>query len=1687
MSSRASLNHLFRTVWNASLGVMVAVPEHASSQGGSGAGQGSRGSGSSLVANLSPLALAIALGWSVAPGAHANPQGGVAIHGQASMTTQGSQLLVTTQNGAGSSHSAINWQSFSIPAGSSTRIEQPHAASMSINRVITSTPSLLFGSLSSNGKVVLVNQSGIAVGSGALVDTAGFTASVVGMSEFDAVLGRLRFGGEGFANTGGALTVQGNIISRGGDVVLIAPDMELAKTAVVEAQGGSVVLAAGQSVEVTGRGLEGITLQVQAPAHQAINLGTLKGDAVGIFAGTLRHSGLIQANQAALDGGRVVLKAAGDAYVEGSGSISATSGNGKGGSVEVLGNRVALLDHAQIDVSGASGGGTVLVGGDYQGKNPEIKNAAITFVGPDTRIAANATGSGSGGRVIVWADDTTRAYGGISARGGSTSGDGGFVETSGKRFLDVGHAYPDLRAPMGLPGTWLLDPDSIDITNASSLITPGSPFTPNPAGSVSTLDAGTLATALGSGPAVVTTVSGDITVSSPVGWSSTNGLTLTAGGTVNVNAAVNGGTTADLTLSGVALINTGLVGNLTGKNITLTGPSGVSIGSNITAAGTLGITANGTGASVTQGISSSGGITATGATTVSAGSGGVTLNFASNNFSSISATATGGAVTLKDTNALVLNAVSGTNVTITTGGALTQSAGIVATSGTLNTTTVGGTTLNNANNVRSLIASNTGSGNFAFKNTGTLGLTVNSTTGGSIKVETSGNLTLNAGITSSQATGDAVVLATGGNFLNSGGHNLSLSGTGSPRWLIYSTNPSGNTLGASQTSGYAFQQYNATYGVTPVQGSGNGLLYSFAPPALTGTLTGAVSKVFDGGTSANLTSATLTMSGGPNSCLSTCATALDSLTVTNKGTGAFANPNVGTGKAVTTTGFSVTGLDSSSTPKPVYGYTLPASVTGNIGTITPAPIVVTPVAPPPTSVSASLTGVASKTYDGTNIATLIPSNFSLSGFVSTDSVIVTKTTGTYASKNVGNLIPVSTTLAANDFSPVGATNLSNYSLPTSASGNIGNITPASIAVNGIFALNKIYDGTFVASLNTSAAVLSGLISGDSVGFTATSASFLDKNVGTAKSVTVSGLSLTGADAGNYTLATVGNNIASANITRANITGITGIEAASKVYDGTTNATLKSDAAALAGLVSGDAVAVTGGSGSFSDKNVGKAKPVTVTGLALIGADAGNYTLVATGSSATADITQASISAITGIQAASRVYDGTTLATLNTSAAVLSGLMGDDKVAVSGGSGNFGDKNVGTAKPVRVAGITLTGADAGNYSAPDVVTQADITVRANSTWTGAVNNLWSHPGNWDALPDGANVLAVSIPSGAGQVVFDSGVGNTALQTLTSGRTLVMASGALQIASNLSSTGFVQSAGAVVGSGLFQVNGSFNQTGGSIAMAAIDIMQTSGPLEFSGLNAPTVTLTAQNGAILQSGGIVSSALTTTSTGGTLLNHPANRIASWSASNQGLGAIELTNVGAIDILGINNSGGNIEVVNTGGIVTKGDVTAPAGTVTLTSNSPLTVGKDGLSATGNIVLRASNLTSAGNMTLDGPVISRAGSVQLSAANNLVQNSTVHGALGVKVDVGGNLILGPLATAGAQPVTYLTGGTPVSPPPPPGGRSDQILNNMVAAFLNSFETTLEPRPGAKFGNSDKSEGSKKHSDLVVEGEVCRP
>ncbi len=137
------------------------------------------------------------------------------------------------------------------------------------------------------------------------------------------------------------------------------------------------------------------------------------------------------------------------------------SGDGPGtnsSSIQILGDRVGLFS-ARLDASGTNGGGSIFVGGDFRGEG-KMPTARSTYVSPNTSIFSNALQQGDGGRVIVWADDSTRFYGNISARGGSAGGNGGFVEVSGKNWLDY-RGTVDTFAPNGALGNLLLDPTNI--------------------------------------------------------------------------------------------------------------------------------------------------------------------------------------------------------------------------------------------------------------------------------------------------------------------------------------------------------------------------------------------------------------------------------------------------------------------------------------------------------------------------------------------------------------------------------------------------------------------------------------------------------------------------------------------------------------------------------------------------------------------------------------------------------------------------------------------------------------------------------------------------------------------------------------------------------------------------------------------------------------------------------------------------------------------------------------------------------------------------------------------------------------------------------------------------------------------------------------------------------------------------
>lgn len=855
MAGRATLNHVFRSVFNRALGTMVAVSEVSSANGRTRttAVQTPAAANPPQFLPLKTITALVALAWAAIPlVAHANPTGGVAIVGQAQMASQGNKLTVTTQNGAGLSHSAINWQTFSIPQGSTTYFAQPNAASTVINRVITNTPSQLFGTLGSNGNLVLVNQSGITVGAGAVIDSAGFTASALRMTDADALAGRLHFGDVGAL--GANVSVQGNILARSGDVVLIGNSVDTGANALIQAPNGATLLAAGQALSISARGLEGIQLEVQAPQHQALNLGTLQGSAVGLFAGTLKHIGVIQATKATLEGGKVLLKASGDTTVQG----KILAAGSLGGNIDVLGQRVALTDIADIDASGSQGGGVVRIGGDYQGKNTALPNAQATYLGAQTRIKADAIHNGDGGKIIVWGNDSTQAYGSLSAKGGANGGNGGFVETSA-HVLDVSGIKVNTQAPLGKTGTWLLDPTNIEVVAA------------------------------GTGDAIL----GDVAAFATVDIASLK----TATSSLSVNEINGSG--ANVMLQATNNIDFKTPVNILVPGVGLTAQAGndIILTAGITTnGGDINLTANHSGGPA----SGTGSITGPGA--LVSGGGAVTLNAVAMTVPAINTA--GGLLSIISTGTIDITQTLSTGaapIHLISSGSISQSgAGLINSTGLLRINSVGGITLNGANVVGDLSAINTGSGDIRLNNTATslaiTGITQSGT--GAVGIANTGSITIGGMISS---LGGAITLIANSNGLTTTpdvstiaqcgtGGFCGISGNGFITSTSTSTGASGNagdvtikaggdinlpSLGINATGNASTAGIGGAGGVITVistQGNLNGGSGWMAMGGSGGGGTAGTSSAVNGGTggaggtggSINLSAAgTITFQGGP--------------------------------------------------------------------------------------------------------------------------------------------------------------------------------------------------------------------------------------------------------------------------------------------------------------------------------------------------------------------------------------------------------------------------------------------------------------------------------------------------------------------------------------------------------------------------------------------------------------------------------------------------------------------------------------------------------------------------------------------------------------------------------------------------------------------------------------------------------
>lgn len=488
----------------------------------------------------------------------ANPQGAAVVQGQATISSLANTLTVTN-----SPNAIINWQSFNINSNETTQFIQQSSTSRVLNRVTGQDPSQIMGQLISNGQVYLINPNGIVFGANAIVDTAGLIASTLNLSNQDFLQESLKFEG---SSDHGDIDNQGFITAgENGDIILIAPNIK--NSGVIETYKGQLLLAAGEKITITSLDANHLSFEVQSAEHTVTNLGDIitHGGAVSIFAGSLSHSGSINADTVGIDeAGNIILSATnnidlqhasvmsanglnggkitveslnGDTVVRG--DIEANGQTGNGGHIRLLGERVGLFGDATISANGDVAGGEVLIGGDFQGNNEKISNASHSSVSEQAVIEAQAVTKGDGGKVIVWADGYTVFSGTINASAGELAGDGGFVEVSGKESLNYTGSI-DVSAQFGVNGQILFDPKNITITSGGAdPVASNDQFTENSSGT-SNISSASLESALNSGD-VTLQASNDISVDNLIGTTNTvaNKLTLQAGRTISINENID--------------------------------------------------------------------------------------------------------------------------------------------------------------------------------------------------------------------------------------------------------------------------------------------------------------------------------------------------------------------------------------------------------------------------------------------------------------------------------------------------------------------------------------------------------------------------------------------------------------------------------------------------------------------------------------------------------------------------------------------------------------------------------------------------------------------------------------------------------------------------------------------------------------------------------------------------------------------------------------------------------------------------------------------------------------------------------------------------------------------------------------------------------------------------------------------
>ncbi|MES2663726.1 MAG: filamentous hemagglutinin N-terminal domain-containing protein [Pseudomonadota bacterium] len=489
--------------------------------------------------------------------AYALPEGESVIRGQVDFNKSSHEWMIQQHT-----HKAVvDYQKFSVDKNERIEFVQPSTKSVMLNRVVGGDMSNILGTMQSNGKIFLVNPSGIIFGKDATINVGGLVASTLNIDVDDFMNGNYAFDIEKNANAiAGAIQQQGIITAQeGGFIILLSPHIQ--QQGMLIAHLGRVELASADAAKVSldFTDLPAVSLTKASwkgwiDQHGKIDAksGVVRltvASAMDLLSRAVQPKSK-QANTIVEKDGRLFLVAEDEknphvaSEIRQTGEITAQRNNSKGGTVQI---QADYIQHAgTIDVSAKKN----------NAGNIDLKAHKALTLESKSLLKADAMQQGDGGEIIAKAPQTifrTNAF--ISAEGGESFGDGGFVEVSGFNLVEIFGEVSTYSAT-GKQGQFLIDPRDVTISAAAqdnnSFL--GNTYTPSGAGS--NINVNALTASLRVGDVIVTTddggmsgENGDITVSAAIDFDGTDGntLTLIADRNININANM-----ADLTPNVIA-------------------------------------------------------------------------------------------------------------------------------------------------------------------------------------------------------------------------------------------------------------------------------------------------------------------------------------------------------------------------------------------------------------------------------------------------------------------------------------------------------------------------------------------------------------------------------------------------------------------------------------------------------------------------------------------------------------------------------------------------------------------------------------------------------------------------------------------------------------------------------------------------------------------------------------------------------------------------------------------------------------------------------------------------------------------------------------------------------------------------------------------------------------------------------